>query len=308
MFNMKKKMPTPIKDGLIGLAFGLGAIIPGIAGGTILLVSGAYKKVVNAVAHLFSKNFFRNLIILLPFGIGALLAVAALVYPLNLAMEYAAFAIVCLFAGLIIGSLPSVTDKVKNEPRRKRYIISFVVFFILTALIGVLSVIFGTNSIINDLFEEVPFYLYLIILAVGFIAAAGLIVPGFSGSMLLLVLCFYEPILGLFEFQNVWVSLGLLGTFVVGALAGFISFSAIMNHFLKTHKIGTYYASIGMIVGSLVAVFVNSKMVDYITKSGHFDLVDEIGGPVLLILGIVAGYMFVRYVRNHPGFEEDAEN
>ena len=81
-----------------------------------------------------------------------------------------------------------------------------------------------------------------------------------------------------------------------------------MNHFMKTHRVGTYYASIGMIVGSLVAVFINSKMFDYITKSGHFDLVDEILGPILLIVGVTAGYMFVRYVRNHPEFEEDAEN
>mgnify|MGYP003299636305 CR=1 FL=1 len=305
---MKKKMPTPIKDGLVGLAFGIGAIIPGIAGGTILLVAGVYKKVVNAVANLFSKNFFRNFIILLPFGIGALLAVAALVIPLNLAMEYVMFAIVCLFAGLIIGSLPSVTDKVKDKPRKKRYAISFLVFFVLTALIGVFSVIFNTNPMIETWFEEIPNYLYLIIFGVGFVSAAGLIVPGFSGSMLLLVLCFYQPILNLFKFENIGVSFGLLGCFAVGALLGFVVFSKIMNHYLKSHSTGTYYASIGMIVGSLVAVFVNSKMFDYINNSGHFDLVDQIGGPILLILGITAGYIFVRYVRNHPEFEEDAKN
>lgn len=302
-----KKMPTPIKDGIIGLAFGIAAIIPGIAGGTVLLVTGAFKKVANAVANLFSKNFWRNLIILLPFGIGAILAVAALVYPLNLAMEYAAFTIVCLFAGLIIGSLPSVTDKVKNEPRKKRYIISFVAFFILTGLIGVFSVIFGTNSLINDLFDSIPWYLYLIVLGVGFIASAGLIVPGFSGSMLLLVLCFYQPILNLFSFEDVGHSFGLLGTLFVGVVLGFVFFSKIMNHFMRTHRIGTYYASLGMIVGSLIAVFVNSKMFDYI-KSDAFGLHDEILGPILLIIGVVVGYLFVRYVRKHPEFEDDAEN
>lgn len=308
MFSMKKKMPTPIKDGLIGLAFGIGAIIPGIAGGTILLVAGAYKKVVNAVANLFSKYFFRNFIILLPFGIGALLAVAGLVIPLNLAMEYMAFAIVCLFAGLIIGSLPSVTDKVKTEPKKKVYIISFASFFILTALVGIFSVIFGTNSLINDLFDTVPPYLYFVLLGVGFISAAGLIVPGFSGSMLLLVICFYEPILSLFKFENIGTSFGLMAVFLVGALIGFVVFSKIMNHFLKAHRVGTYYASLGMIVGSLIAVFVNSKMFDYITKSGHFDLLDQILGPVLFLVGIAIGYLFVRFVRKHPGFEEDAKN
>ena len=305
---MKKKMPTPIKDGLIGLAFGMGAIIPGIAGGTILLISGAYKKVVNAVSHLFSKNFFRNFIILLPFGIGALLAVAALFKPLELAMEYAAFTIVCLFAGLILGSFPSIADKVKGEPRKKVYIISVVVFFLITALIGVLSVIFDTNPLINDLFSNAPWYLYLIIFGVGLVASAGLIVPGFSGSMLLLVLCFYQPILNLLNFENVGVSFGLLGCLFVGVLIGFVIFSKIMNHFMRTHRAGTYYASMGMIAGSIVGVFVNSKMINYITKSGHFGLVDQILGPILLIVGAIVGYLFVRYVRSHPEFEEDAKN
>lgn len=304
---MKKKVLTPITDGLIGLAFGVGAIIPGIAGGTILLVAGAYKKVVNAVAHLFSKDFFRNFLILLPFGIGALLAVAALVFPLNLAMEYAAFTIVCLFAGLIIGSLPSVTDRIKNQPKKKSYALSFIIFFVITALIGVFSVIFGANSIITDLFNEVPGYLYFIVLGVGFLASAGLIVPGFSGSMLLLVMCFYEPILNLFTFENFGTSIGLIAVFIVGAFVGFIVFSKIMNHYIRIHRTGTYYASLGMIIGSLVAVFVNSKMFDYI-KSDHFGLVDEILGPILFVVGIVLGYLFVRFVRKHPGFEEDAEN
>ena len=304
---MKKKMPTPIKDGIIGFLFGVGGIIPGIAGGTVLLVCGAYKKVVNAVSNLFTKNFWRNFLILVPFGIGAILAVAALIYPLNLAMQYCMFAIVSLFVGLIIGTLPTVTDKLKGKPMKKSYIIALIVALVFTALIGVLSLIFSTNSLITQMFADIPWYLYLFLFGVGFLAASGLIVPGFSGSMLLLVLCFYQPILGLFKFNNPGQDILLILVFLIGAIIGFIFFSKIMNHFIRKHIIGTYYASIGLIIGSLIAVFLNSKMFDYI-KSPSFGLVDEILGPVLLVAGVVAGYMFVRYIRNHPEFEEDAEN
>lgn len=304
---MKKKMPTPIKDGLIGLAFGTGMIIPGIAGGTVLLVCGAFKKVVNAVSNLFSKNFGRNFLILLPFGIGAILSFAALIYPLNLAMQYCMFAIVCLFAGLVIGSLPSVTDNVKGEPRKKIYILSFGIFLILTSLIGVLSVIFPTNSWINDIFSEIPLYLYFVMIGVGFFSSAGLVIPGFSGSLFLLAIAFYQPILNLFKFENVGASFGLIGCFAVGAIFGFIVFSKIMNKFLTKHRVGTYYAIIGMIIGSLVSVFVNSKMFAY-CESSAFGLVDQILGPILLIVGVAIGFIFVKYTRKHKELVEDAKN
>ncbi|MBQ0008764.1 MAG: DUF368 domain-containing protein [Firmicutes bacterium] len=302
---MKKKLPTPIKDGLIGLAFGTGMIIPGIAGGTVLLIFRAFKKVVGAVANLFSKNFGRNFLILLPFGVGAILSFAALVIPLNLAMEYCMFAIICLFAGLVIGSLPGVTDNVKDEPRKKSYILSFGIFFLITAFVGVFSVIFPTISWINDIFRDVPTYLYFIMIGVGFFAAAGLVIPGFSGSLLLVAICFYQPILELFKFKNVGASFGLIFSFLVGAILGFVIFSKLMNYFLAKHRVGTYYAAIGMIVGSLISIFVNSKMFDY-CKSSSFGLVDQILGPILFVLAIIGSYMIVRYLRTHKEPKENA--
>lgn len=303
---MKKKLPTPIKDGLVGLAFGTAMIIPGVAGGTILLISGIYKKIVSAVSNLISKKFGRNLLILLPVLIGAILSFAALIFPLNLAMQYCMFAIVSLFAGLLIGSLPGVIDNVKGHPCKKSYILSFGIFFVLTALIGVFSLIFPTISWINDAFRDVPIYLYFVMIGVGFLASAGLVVPGFSGSLLLLAISFYQPILNLFKFENVGASFGLIFAFAVGVIIGFIIFSKIMNYFLGKHRVGTYYASLGMIIGSLVSVFANSKMIDY-CKSSSFGLLDQILGPILLVIGLVIGYLFVRYART-KGVIEDAEN
>ena len=300
-------MPTPIKDGIIGFAFGLAAIIPGIAGGTILLITGVFKKVTGAVSNLFTKNFWRNVLILIPFAIGAILAFAALVLPLNMAMENCMFAIVCLFAGLIIGTLPTITDKIKGKNHHGRHFIALGICLVITALIGVLSVILRTNATIDDMFANRPWYLYLVTGIVGFICASGLIVPGFSGSMLLVAICFYQPILSLFKFNNVGSDIALIFIFLVGAIVGFIFFSKIMNHYIKAHETGTYYASLGLIIGSLVAVFVNGKMFDYI-KSPSFDLLDQILGPCLFVVGLVLGYLFVIYIRKHPEFEENAEN
>ena len=60
---MKKKLPTPIKDGITGMAIGTAIIVPGISGGTIALVFGAFKRIVDAVDNI-SKSFLKNVLIL----------------------------------------------------------------------------------------------------------------------------------------------------------------------------------------------------------------------------------------------------
>lgn len=299
---MKRKMPTALKDGLKGLAIGTAIIIPGISGGTIALVLGAFKKIVNAVDNLFTKNFWKFLLVLIPFGIGAVLSVAALIIPFQYAFKYCLFTIVCLFAGLIIGSVPNITDNIKGQPHTKANIIGFIIALVFAGIIGVFSVIFKFGDSITNLFNEVPFYLYFILFGIGVIGATGLIVPGFSGSMLLLVVGFYEPILGLISTDNIGRNISLLAVFAVGVLVGFIIFSKIMNFFLTKYKNGTYHVILGFVIGSIVSIFINSNMFNY-----EFPLYDEIIGPFALVIGIVVSFLFVKYVRNHPELK-DAEN
>ena len=302
---MKKKLPTPVKDGLTGMAIGTAIIVPGISGGTIALVFGAFKKVVDAVDNLFTKNFWRSLLILLPFLLGAIISVAVLIFPFQLAFEYCLFSIVCLFAGFIIGSLPGITDQVKEKRPNAANIIQVIVGFLVAAVIGVLSVIFDFNAGISALFDERPWFLYLIIFVVGVFGSTGLIVPGFSGSMLLLVIGFYNPVLNLVHFTNFWSNISLLFVFALGVLLGFIIFSKLMNKMITNHKRATLFVVIGFILGSLVSIFVNSQMFAYF-KDG-FGLLDYILSPVLFIVGLVLSIMFVIYTRKHQ-LSENAEN
>lgn len=302
---MKKNLPEPIKDGLVGMAIGTGIIVPGIAGGTIALVFGAFKKIVNAVDNLFTKHFWKNLLVLLPFLFGSIIAVAALVYPFQLAFKFCLFSIVCLFAGFIVGSFPGITDEFKTQQIQKRNIIQLVIGFVFAGIIGVFSVIFHFHDGIDALFESRPWYLYLIIFAVGLFGSSGLIVPGFSGSMLLMVIGFYEPILNLVNFNNFLPNLLLGFVFALGVLVGFILLSKLMNRLITNHRISTLYVVVGFIVGSLVSIFVNSKMLAYI--GAGLKLIDCILGPILLFVGIFLSTLFVRYTRKHKG-DVDAEN
>ena len=300
---MKKKLPTPIKDGITGMAIGTAIIVPGISGGTIALVFGAFKRIVDAVDNLFTKNFWENLLILLPFLVGSIISVAALVFPFQLAFKYCLFSIVCLFAGFILGSLPGITDQVKEKKPSFGNIVQLVIGFIIAGIIGVFSVIFDFYSGISWLFLERPWYLYLIIFVVGIFGSTGLIVPGFSGSMLLMVIGFYQPILDLVDFSNFWPNVSLGFVFALGVLVGFIIFSKIMNKLITNYKRSTLFVVIGFIVGSLVSIFVNSQMFAYF-KNG-FGLLDYILSPILLILGLALSTLFMLYTRKHKG-EEDA--
>lgn len=302
---MKKQLPTPVKDGLTGMAIGTAIIVPGVSGGTIALVFGAFKRIVDAVDNLFTKNFWRSLLILLPFLVGSILAVAALVFPFQLAFKYCLFSIVCLFAGFILGSIPGITDELKEKEPTKANIIQLVIGFVLAGIIGVFSVIFKFNDKINALFLERPWYLYLIIFVVGMFGSSGLIVPGFSGSMLLMVIGFYQPILNLVDFSNFWPNVSLGFVFALGVLAGFIILSKLMNKMITNHRIATLYVVVGFIFGSLISLFVNSQMFAYIGQG--LKLLDCILGPILLAVGITLSTLFVIYSRKHKG-EQNAEN
>ena len=300
---MKKKMPTVIKDGLTGCGMGAAIIVPGISAGTIALVLGSFNKITAAASKLFTKDFWKNLLILLPFGIGALLAIAALYFPFNWAFKYCMFAIVALFAGLIIGSIPGIIDQLRGQQIKKLHIVLGIIGAVFAALIGVFSVLFNLGDFINKLFAEIPFYLYFIIFVVGMIGAAGIIVPGLSGSLILLVIAFYKPILGLLEFNHGVQDLLLGVCFGLGIVVGFVLWGKLMDSVINKHKTGTLSIVLGFVVGSLVAIFINSNMLSYLKHdAGNLDW---ILAPILLVLGVVGGYLFVRYTRKHP--QEDVK-
>ena len=302
---MKSKLKEVLKDGAVGAGIGCAVIVPGISGGTIALITGAFKKIVTAVDHLFSKLFWKNLAILIPFGIGAVLAIAALYFPITLAFEYCMLAIVCLFAGFMIGSVPSITDKVKDKKTKAKEIAFGVCGFIVVVLFGVLSLLFNLNTAVQQTFDNNSWYLYPIILLVGIISSTGLIVPGFSGSMLLMVIGFYDKILNLVKQISYEPGLSILRlfTFAVGVALGFVLFSKLMKKLFEKYPRETNFVVLGFLIGSIIAIFINDQMFDYFRAS--LGTLDFILSPIFLICGFVGSYSIVVYIRKHP---ENAEN
>ena len=141
------------------------------------------------------------------------------------------------------------------------------------------------------------------------ISSMGLIVPGFSGSMLLMVFGFYDKILILVSQipANPGLSLLRLATFAVGVAIGFILFSKLMKlAFEKAPDISNCVV-LGFLVGSIIAIFVNSNAFGYFgfyDGISHLTLADYILSPIFALIGLAISFAIYFYTRKHPELEE----
>lgn len=279
--------PNFISYLLKGLAIGTAAIIPGISGGTIAFMLGIYDQIINAIVGL-RLNFKKSLSILLPVGVGVVLAIGLLTYPMGIALEYAPFPTITLFAGLIVGSLPQLRKQlpVAFSPKALSLIL---VPALVAVVLGVFSVI-GELDATSVLTGE-AFLPKLTLVVVGLLGVSAFVVPGISGSMLLLSIGFYEPILSSLErfINNLFVldqlrleviNFALLG---VGALIGFVVISMLMKWLLTQYRTEVNLAVFGFILGSLVAIFYNYEMMPVYEK---LTLVMMFIGLITLVMGI----------------------
>ena len=305
---MNAKAKEILLDGAVGVGIGCAIIIPGISGGTIALITGVFKRIVDAVDDLLSKRFLKNLLILLPFGIGAILAVAGLLFPIKLAFEHCMLALTILFAAFMVGSVPQLYESsMKGKKINAVNVVGLIIGFLVVVAFGVLSILVNLDKTVLKMFDENPFYLYPLIFAVGMISSMGLIVPGFSGSMLLMVLGFYDKVLTLVLKIPEQPGLSLLRLFIfaLGVLIGFILFSKLMKYMFEKHEQTTRCVVLGFLVGSIIAIFINSNMFNYFEHTGVTQL-DIILSPIFGIVGLAISLLIYFYMKKHPSEEENA--
>lgn len=242
-------------DLIRGAAIGIAFIIPGFSGGSVAAILGIYEKLVGAIADIF-KDFKKSLTTILPIGIGMVLGIVALLFPLGWALEAFPFPTVCLFVGLAVGGLPSVTDELRGKIKTSN------IFACAIPLVSALALSFLPIGNDVDLFN-LNLGGYFLLVVMGLVASAALVVPGISGSMLLLIFGYYNPIVNmmtdhLLKFKDVGTSILVLGLTAIGIAVGFFLISKIMKWLLKSHPRGTYFAILGFILGSIPTVYVST--------------------------------------------------
>ena len=286
-----------------GLAIGAGAAIPGVSGAAIAVIFRVYEDIIGAVNN-FRKKFGWAIKVLIPILLGIMLAVIACIIIFSYAFEYMMFVLICVFAGFLIGSFPGITDEVKGEKISRKYALLIATGALFVIALGILNVIAGLNDFsVESLFVSLPWWLYLVLIPVGAVAAVALTVPGLSGSLILLILGFYRPLV---DYVKLWAKqmltgdftytgalFGVLGCFAVGCLIGVVLVSKIMNILLAKWRKETFFAIIGFIAGSILVLFCNSNIVSYYRVWANASLGDAFKiHPVLpmwleIIIGIL---------------------
>lgn len=312
------------KKFLAGIGIGAGAAIPGVSGSAVAVVLKVYESIIWAVTN-FRKKFSRSFAILLPILLGIIFAVIPCVWLFDRALEQFVFGIICIFAGFLIGSFPGVVDEIRKVKITKKYIILAILGALFVIALGIVSVLFGGKMDLNSHFADMSWWFILILVPVGIIAAVALTVPGLSGSLILLILGFYKPllentiqwikeILTAGDFSNTWKLFAMLGAFAIGVLIGVVITSKAMKFFIGKHHNGTYFAIAGFVFGSILVIFFNMVIFNYYlvwagqTIEGYNPIMGmefEIPiGILLLIVCAILSYMLVRFSRKKPKEEK----
>lgn len=239
---------------LKGFAMGTSDLVPGVSGGTIALLLGIYNQFIASISGIFSRRFWPSFTFLIPIIIGMLLAMGSLSNLFNYLLSQHHIPTMFFFGGLIIGIVPYLL-KISN------YKTSFTTkhYMMVIAGIAILIVITLMNNGDKHAGETLTLSTSLIIkyFIAGMCASSAMLLPGISGSFMLLVFGFYGTVmLAISEVVKLnFAGLPILLAVGFGVLAGFIISSKIIQYFLTHHKLMTFALIIGFVVGSLFAVF-----------------------------------------------------
>lgn len=272
---MKNNVLLVIKGFFVGIA----NIIPGVSGGTLAITLGIYEELIEAISHFF-KKIKSNIKFLIPIGIGAFTAIVIGSRIIEISLEKYTLPTLLFFTGLILGGMPMLFGKIKKNIKPS-YALIFLATFAL--VIGIMFLKTGNDAVLVDLNAWGYFKLFL----VGMIAAATMIIPGISGSFMLMVMGYYEPIINAINeftsFNNLWNNFWILMPFGIGVLLGIIVIAKIIEFLFQKFEVPTYFGIIGFVLASLIGIF---------TSAGNlvFTPTFIIVGIILMVLGFVIAY------------------
>jgi len=274
-----------IKNILKGIVVGLANIIPGVSGGTMMVSMGIYDKLIHSITHLF-KELKKSILFLLPIAIGMGIALVGGAFTIEKLFELFPFQTSLCFVGLVVGGLPAMRKNVKGNKIKPGHVIAFVIFF---AVVVVMTLLSGREGVAADLSFNLVNVVKLFV--VGVIAAATMVIPGVSGSMMLLLLGYYNPILSIitdffgaltaFDMDGLLKGFGILFPFGIGVLVGIFAIAKLIEIIFAKFPLYAYWAIIGLIVASPIAIIAMGEF----TTIGVLTIV---GGIIALAAGFIA--------------------
>ena len=271
-----------IKDILKGMVIGIANIIPGVSGGTMMVAMGIYDKLIHCITHIF-KEFKKSVLFLLPIAVGMVIAVVGSSFGIEMLFEKFPMQTNLLFVGLVIGGLPAIWKKVKGKSIRSGHLLVFLVFLAFVVGMAFLGETDGKAADVSFTLINV-----LKLFGIGVIVSATMVIPGVSGSMVLMLLGYYNTIisaisdffraLAAFDMDGILVGIGILAPFGIGVVIGVLAIAKLIEFIFNKFSLYAYWAIIGLIVASPIAI---------IAKAGplSFTVVNIVTSLVALCVG-----------------------
>lgn len=264
-----------------GMIIGISNVIPGVSGGTMAVSMGIYEKLVQTIGnffHHFKENFKKNMIFLIPIVLGAGVGIIAFSKLIKFLLENYAMQTQFAFIGLILGSMPFIMKKSVSKGFSWKYLIPGILTFGIGLTLAILEILGITGSAVESF--DITFMNIVLLFIYGMISAVSMVVPGISGSFILLLLGVYSAIISAISSLNILV----LIPFGIGVLVGILLASKLID-FLLEHFYGyTYFAIIGFVIGSLLAIY----------PGFCFDMAG-ISSVVCLVFGFIASFFISKY-------------
>lgn len=251
-------------------------IMPGVSGSVVAVILGIYEKMIIALNNLF-RNFKKNFLFLFILSVGVL--IGAVWFSNILMFLYKKHEVVTklTFIGAIIGGIPYLYKCVDKPVKKKEYLV-LLITFLLSLFLIVIS--FNNNLIINYDSDNVLLNKVLLFSA-GIIYSIGKVIPGISGSFMLIMIGMYEYVLNVMAHPFTYGirDLGRLFYFIMGLIVGVMILLKIINYLLKNKKSELYMVIIGFVIGSIPVLIPNA-----------FTIKELIVGLFFCIIGFVLSY------------------
>ncbi|WBL17417.1 DUF368 domain-containing protein [Sutcliffiella sp. NC1] len=230
-----------------GMLMGITELVPGVSSGTLAFILGIYDRLIDSISGFFSKNWRKHLTFLIPLGLGMVISLVAFSRIMKFLLVNHEQPTHFLFLGLIIGILPLLyrESDMGNSFKVKHYTLMFIAIIPVILLELLREPEAATIVEISNL--STFGYLFLS----GWLASMAMLLPGISGSLVLVILGMYTTATTALSELNfpIIVSIGL------GVIVGFILSSKIIKFLLYTFPKATFAVIIGLVIGSTYAVF-----------------------------------------------------
>lgn len=252
-----------LQNFIIGIFIGCGAIIPGISSGVFCVIFGIYEKLIDSVLNFF-KFSKKNFCFLFPIVLGIIIGVLIFSRFLNYLLVRFPIQTNSIFIGLILGCIPSLFKEL-NKKFNFKY--KYFLYSLISFILGILLVFFEKIYVNNLDYQSYSFF-YLMLS--GFLMSVGIVIPGISSTIILMLLNVYQIYLSSISSLNfsVLVPMG------IGIISGSYILMKTTNFLFKKFYIQTFYTIFGFSLGSILVLF----------PKVHFDL-DFLISFICIILG-----------------------